>query len=97
MTQKAMFVRVLPSELRFMDNRAKFSMRSRTNYAINELHRVVTGQKPAPTVYPEAAPGADSVVLFLRAPEELKHACAAKAAEAGLPLSRWVRGVLTAE
>jgi hypothetical protein len=92
-----LFCRVLPSELKTMDSRARFAMRSRTNYALSELHKVVSGDKADPTSYPDAAPGDDSVVLFLRLPEELKHACAAKATLAGVPLSRWVRGVLTAE
>lgn len=92
----ALFCRVLPADLTFMDRLAKLEMRSRNNHVAMALHRVVSGQKDAPATFPEAVSAEDSVVLFVRLPPELKHACAARAAAAGIPLSRWVRAVLTA-
>lgn len=92
----ALFCRVLPADLLFMDRLARLEMRSRNNHVAMALHRVVSGQKEAPSEFPEAVSASDSVVLFCRLPTELKHACAARAAAAGIPLSRWVRAVLTA-
>lgn len=89
----AIFCRVVPAELNRMDAQARVEMRSRTNWAMNELAKVVSGMKPPPAEYPEA-PGDGSVVLFLRVPPEMKFACNTFAQSAGVPLSRWIRAVL---
>lgn len=77
-----------------MDAQARVEMRTRNNMVVNELAKIVSGMKAGPTEFPDA-PGDGSVVLFLRAPDELKDLCAAQAANAGVPMSRWIRAVLT--
>ena len=91
---KALFLRVTNQEMRTLDLRAAEQMRSRANYVALAISKVIRGEAAAPSVFPEAAPGAESVVLFCRVPVEFKDECAFRAKQAGVPLSRWLRGVL---
>lgn len=91
---KPLFLRVRPEEMRQLDLQAIQAMRSRANYVATKVAAVLSGAHEAPTHFPDPAPASESLILFVRVPVAFKQDIENKAKEAGVPLSRYLRGLL---
>lgn len=91
---KPLFLRVRESEMRQLDMQAIQAMRSRANYVATKVAAVLSGAHEEPTYFPDPAPASESLILFVRVPVGFKQDIENKAKEAGVPLSRYLRGLL---
>lgn len=91
---KALFLRVRAEEMHQLDLQAMQAMRSRANFVATRVASVLSGAHAGPERFPDPAPASESLVLFCRIPVGMKAAIENKAKEAGVPLSRYLRGLL---